>query len=569
MEVAAADSRQTCAGQRVEKTGSRNLIDMDFESVLEKCGSFGRYQFVLLGLYGYTNILSSLHYFSQTIISFTPPYTCNSASISDEKCSYLEWNSNSMRNESTKCQSWDFEREMGYESITTELEWVCDDAYKLAVGQSFFFVGSVLGTLFFGYLADRIGRLPACMLTTLTGALGDFITSFVSSLPFFSIGRFISGLSTDTQYYLMYILVFEYLSPKRRTLGLNMVLAVFYSIGIMFSPWLAFWVGTWRHYLWAASLPALGVLCYPCVLFESAEWLLTKRQFEKAANCLRRIAKFNGRQVDEAVFDQFIKFYNEKLNEEQKSTTDTFMGMLRTPRLRKFTIILLIKSMIITVAFDILSRNMEGMGTSPFKLFSYTGITVLPAGLTIILFQNYIGRKGMACASLFVGAIITAATGFILASLNPADHALVLALMVGLGRYGAVVAYDAEAQYAAEIIPTSVRGRGMSNIHVVGYAFGFFSSYIIFLGTIYKPLPSIFISLLMFIGAALCLTLPETLNKKLPQTLADGEVFGVGEKWYYFPCLSRRRKSIEQTSTDVSVITSTENSCPTIVKENP
>lgn len=87
-----------------------------------------------------------------------------------------------------------------------QLKWVCDDAYKLAVGQSFFFVGSVLGTIFFGYLADRIGRLKACMLTTLTGAFGDFITSFVHSLPFFSAGRFIAGLSTDTQYILMYIL---------------------------------------------------------------------------------------------------------------------------------------------------------------------------------------------------------------------------------------------------------------------------------------------------------------------------------------------------------------------------
>lgn len=87
-----------------------------------------------------------------------------------------------------------------------QLEWVCDDAYKLAVGQSFFFIGSVLGTIFFGYLADRIGRLKACMLTTLTGALGDFTTSFVSSLPFFSAGRFMAGLSTDTQYILMYIL---------------------------------------------------------------------------------------------------------------------------------------------------------------------------------------------------------------------------------------------------------------------------------------------------------------------------------------------------------------------------
>lgn len=169
--------------------------------------------------------------------------------------------------------------------------------------------------------------------------------------------------------------------------------------------------------------------------------------------------------------------------------------------------------MIITVAFDILSRNMEGMGISPFKLFSFTGIVYLPAGMTIILFQNYIGRKGMACVSLLVGGIITAVTGFLVASLNPAEHSIILAFMVGLGRYGATVAYDAEAQYAAEIIPTSVRGRGMSNIHVVGYAFGFFSSYIIFLGTFYKPLPSIFISILLFIGAALCLTLPETLKK--------------------------------------------------------
>ncbi|EDV98606.1 organic cation transporter protein [Drosophila grimshawi] len=548
---------------------------MDFESVLEKCGSFGRYQFVLLALYGYTNILSSFHYFSQTIISFTPPHTCMPAvphdvyayqnNSSSGRCNYIQWDPVLLMNEEFKCESWQFERESGYESITTELEWVCDDAYKLAVGQSFFFVGSVLGTIFFGYLADRIGRLKACMLTTLTGAFGDFITSFVHSLPFFSAGRFIAGLSTDTQYILMYILVFEYLSPKRRTLGLNIVLAVFYCVGLMVSPWLAIWVGSWRNYLWAASLPALGVLCYPCLLFESAEWLLTKRQYERAAQCLRRIAKFNGRQVEENVFDDFITYYSKKMNEQQKTTSDTFMGMLRTPRLRKFTIILFIKSMIITVAFDILSRNMEGLGTSPFKLFSFTSITYLPAGLTIILFQNFIGRKGMACASLFVGAVITALTGFLVASFDPSEHSLLLALMVGLGRYGGVVAYDAEAQYAAEIIPTSVRGRGMSNIHVVGYAFGFFSSYIIFLGTFYKPLPSIFISLLMFIGAGLCLALPETVKKKLPQTLADGENFGKGENWYYFPCFGQRRKPTEETVVSVASI---EKTCKTYIKEN-
>jgi len=112
----------------------------------------------------------------------------------------------------------------------------------------------------------------------------------------------------------------------------------------MISPWIAIWVTNWRNYLWAASLPALGMLLFPVFLYESAEWLLTKGKFEKAEKSLRGVAKFNGRQVDDSVFDEFVKHYREKLNNSQNKSSDTFMGMLRTPRLRKFTIILLIKS---------------------------------------------------------------------------------------------------------------------------------------------------------------------------------------------------------------------------------
>lgn len=104
------------------------------------------------------------------------------------------------------CENWIFERENGYESLTTELQWVCDKSHLAAVGQSFFFVGSVVGTISFGYLSDRIGRLPAMLMATLAGASGDFMTSFVYTLPWFAFSRFVSGLSTDTMYYLMYIL---------------------------------------------------------------------------------------------------------------------------------------------------------------------------------------------------------------------------------------------------------------------------------------------------------------------------------------------------------------------------
>nr|NP_650814.2 uncharacterized protein Dmel_CG7333 [Drosophila melanogaster]AAF55679.2 uncharacterized protein Dmel_CG7333 [Drosophila melanogaster] len=540
---------------------------MDFSQVLDKCGNYGRFQVMILLLYGYTNILGSLHYFSQTLITFTPEHWCFHAdlnglsvegirsvyeNISASSCTPLLGvvNGTGVVSTNRKCRNWIFNRESGYESITTELKWVCDKSHHPAVGQSFFFMGSVVGTIIFGYLSDQVGRLPSLLMATLCGATGDFITSFVHTLPWFAFSRFMSGLSTDTMYYLMYILVFEYLSPKSRTFGLNIILAVFYCFGLMTSPWAAIWIGNWRRYLWLASLPALGVLIYPFLICESAQWLLTKRKYDDAVICLKKVAKFNRRHVEESVFDEFVKYYRERELQDYKlnSHEDTFLAMFLTPRLRRFTLTLLVKSVIITLSCDVINRNMEGLGTSPFKLFSFTSIVYLPAGVAILLLQNKIGRKGMACTALFVGGLITTATGFMIAHLDPTENALLLAIMVGLGRFGATVSYDAEIQYAAEIIPTSVRGQAVSNIHVIGLASSSLAFYVIYLAQYYKPLPSIFISCLMFFGAGLCLTLPETLNKKLPETLADGEKFALNESFLYFPCFSRKEKNVRTES---------------------
>lgn len=47
---------------------------MDADQILEKCGSFGYYQMTMFGLFGVINILSSIHYYSQTIINFVPDH---------------------------------------------------------------------------------------------------------------------------------------------------------------------------------------------------------------------------------------------------------------------------------------------------------------------------------------------------------------------------------------------------------------------------------------------------------------------------------------------------------------
>lgn len=44
------------------------------DEMLRECGDFGPYQYVMLVIFGIINVLSSIHYYSQTIILFVPEH---------------------------------------------------------------------------------------------------------------------------------------------------------------------------------------------------------------------------------------------------------------------------------------------------------------------------------------------------------------------------------------------------------------------------------------------------------------------------------------------------------------
>lgn len=71
--------------------------------------------------------------------------------------------------------------------------------------------------------------------------------------------------------------------------------------------------------------------------------------------------------------------------------------------------------MVITLCYDAISRNVEGLGISPFIMFSLSATAIFPACLVILLLQDRIGRKAMASSSLFISGIFTAGTGIIIA----------------------------------------------------------------------------------------------------------------------------------------------------------
>lgn len=230
------------------ESGTNNTA-MDFDEILVKCGNRHRYQYLLLGLYSLLMFITSMHNFSQNVIGFVPDHWCYHKQLENRSFAQIEAIYNQFdypsctrletigpdhdgRNATVsgeQCDRWIYNYDFGFRSMNTEvssaihsygyissiilsnslyaqLNWVCDEAYKAPVGQSFFFIGSMFGTLIFGILGDKIGRIKSVILANLCGFLGDFSTIFTSSLVAFSTARFVSGLAVDANTYLMYIL---------------------------------------------------------------------------------------------------------------------------------------------------------------------------------------------------------------------------------------------------------------------------------------------------------------------------------------------------------------------------
>lgn len=247
----------------------------------------------------------------------------------------------------TSCEKWIFDYDFlfGYRSMTSELGWVCQNAWKSIMGQSTYFVGSVVGTLVLGIFADVVGRVPVLILAHLAGIIGNGLTIFATDEVTFAICRFISGIATDNNFVMMYILVMEYIAPRMRTFGLNVCIGVFYCLGSVITPWLAVLLGHWKLYLIATIAPALFVPLFYFIIPESAQWLISTNKTDKALICYQKIAKFNRRELDANFIGDFRSVAGE-INGKRAAEDEnpSMIGLFKTPRLRRLTLILFFKS---------------------------------------------------------------------------------------------------------------------------------------------------------------------------------------------------------------------------------
>ncbi|XP_050678261.1 carcinine transporter-like [Leptidea sinapis] len=434
-----------------------------------------------------------------------------------------------------KCTGkWEFNfTDIPYETIATQLDWVCDRDEYPATAQAVFFCGAIVGGLIFGWIADKFGRIPAIVGTNMVGFLAGVGTAFANSFWSFCICRFLVGLAYDNCFMVMYIVVVEYVGPKWRTFVANMSIAVYFTFAACMLPWIALAVADWKIYTLITSVPLVLSILTPCVVPESARWLISQGRIEEALKIIQKCERVNRRKIPDEILKEFRETATEIAKAEEELKAYSFLDLFRTPRLRRHTILLLLIWMSIAMVFDGHVRNVGSLGLDMFVTFTIATATEFPADVLLILTLDIVGRRWLAFGSMVMSGVFS-----FLATTVP--FGLPSATLAIIGRFAVNISFNIGMQYAAELLPTVVRAQGLALIHITGYVATILVPYIVYLATIAAEIPLLILGTIGIFGGCLCLFLPESMGKDMPQTILDGEEYGKHQKFWDVPCFKRK-----------------------------
>ncbi|XP_042235055.1 organic cation transporter protein-like [Homarus americanus] len=544
----------------------------EFDSVFNHIGGFGRYQMGLFVVNCIMNVFLAFIYFGQMFMTLTPPHWCRpppglqELNLTQEELMHLTIpkdntsekflqcrrydvdfvevrnNNHSWPNTSwptVKCtHGWNYDYSFYYPTITSQLDWVCDDDWLPTLSQSLFFVGSLVASPLLGWASDKWGRLPIIVSTNMLGGVAGIISAFCSSFVSFTIFRFIVGMTYDTHFMVTYILLLEYVSSEYRTVMANVPIMFFLTAAMCSMPWIALGVANWSTFAIIIHAPQLISLFFIWLVPESARWLISKGRTDDTVKILKKAASVNGKTLTPDFLEEFREYGSKQAKNDE--STATVMDLLNTPVLRRRFLVLCIMWMVIITAYDAHMRNTKNIGGNVFVTFTIAGFVELPADFLTMVFVEKLGRRHTTVFTLIFGGLAC----FIIAGIPEVQK---ISLMYNFNQDKMYQLWFVRSgqQYPVEVLPTVARGSGSMAIHTVGYLAAFTSPYIVYLSKFGYYLPYLVIGMITVAGGLCCIGLPETLNQILPDSLQDGETYFCDQSFFYNPCY-RKNEDVQE-----------------------
>ncbi|XP_042327842.1 solute carrier family 22 member 2-like isoform X2 [Sceloporus undulatus] len=397
-------------------------------------------------------------------------------------------------------------------SIVSEFDLVCEDAWKLDLFQSCVNVGFFVGSIGIGYMADRFGRKLCLLITILINSISGVLVAIAPSYIWVVIFRLIQGLVSKAGWLTGYILITEFVGlDYRRTVGIVYQMA--FTVGLLVFAAIAYAIPHWRWLQLAVTLPHFFFLLYYWCLPESPRWLIAQQESDKALKIIKSIAKANQKKLPSSMENL------QSEDEEGEKLHPSFLDLVRTPQIRKHTLILMYTWFTSSVIYQGLIMHMGISGGNIYLDFFYSALVEFPAAIILILTIDRVGRRYPWAASN-----LTAGAACLVTALVPENLYWLKMTAACLGRLGITMTYEMVCLVNAELYPTFLRNLGVlvcSSMCDIG---GIITPFIVYrLADIWNELPLVVFAVIGLIDGGLVLLLPETKGKTLPETIEEAE----------------------------------------------
>ncbi|XP_027842262.1 solute carrier family 22 member 21-like [Aphis gossypii] len=532
---------------------------VDIDKVLISLG-MGRYQFMGCILFGLMIMYSNVSPVTYVFTASDLKYRCKIPECDKEESTYEpEWLRFTMpykndTNQPRKCQryaalsgplvngtrcssdgfnvsvvEWCYDNGWVFEdfeeTIGTEFGLMCEDnKWKLSMVGTINNFGQFIGIPMSGIIADRYGRKFTMVFCAATSAALAIIQSFSTSYLMFMILELLSSTVSSGIYTVTFILAMELFLPHQRVLYYS-ILECFLPIGSILVAYTAKYVRDWRLLLQLVNIPGLLFLSYFWLTEESMRWLESQGKHDKVINTLKKIAAVNNKPFPNLNINNQTQSM-ECLENKDAKFSGILKDIIRSPTIFWRMIRCSYVWIAVTLVYYGLTISSTDIAGDKYLNFSLVLFVEIPACLLNWLIMEGMSRK-MSLSCMFVLSGVTCVTY----NLMSGELYLIKLSLFLVSKLAISIAFCIIYMLTAEIFPTRMRATMMSMCSMLGRI----GSMLAPQATLLTEYFGVFATMLVFgstalAAAAITMTLPESKNISLPNTINEAEEIGTDVK---------------------------------------
>ena len=266
------------------------------------------------------------------------------------------------------------------------------------------------------------------------------------------------------------------------------------------------------HLRCISALVAVGSI----ILFwlpESPRWLIARSRMEEAKKILSEASKKNGRPVEP---EQIVL-----VTPKSGASKGSFFDIIKHPTLRIQLMIMYFNWF--TTAFIMygLALSWQNLTGGLFLNFIIGTILDFPAKTLALVLTLKVGRKFPYMIGSATTGVMFLLTLFIERDKYPSNWPIVVLALIG--NFSTTLCFAILYMYTGELMPTTVRAAGVGSSSLVSKIGGTLSTTVAALADVHPAIPTIIFAVMSLTSAALTIMLPETKDRKMPDSIEDVE----------------------------------------------